>query len=302
MENLPHKDLTVTEFRALCGLLVDEQGRALDQLTRTFKALVSHRQKWKAWLHSEPEWAGHPLILRLLEEAQREHVERALKNLVDSGRSRSALEEGHWLLSSFADPFIRREDISGPLDQMATELNLLLADASDEEEAVNAFRHYIFDKHGFHGNSRDYYNPDNSFLHKVIARRVGIPISLTSICLLLARRAQWRGRPLPLSGVGLPSHFIAQFRFPTMEILLDPFNRGRILTRKDCAEILRSHKMDFQETYLIPVDDHAILTRAMANLFHVYANMGEDKERDQLLRYLEILNGDGVPDQSPFVY
>src|SRR5205814_1284955 len=58
--------------------------------------------------------------------------------------------------------------------------------AARQIAALNAV---LFAGHGFAGDTEDYYNPENSFLHRVIERRRGIPITLAVVYLEVARRA-----------------------------------------------------------------------------------------------------------------
>ena len=71
-----------------------------------------------------------------------------------------------------------------------------------------------------------------------------------------------------------------------------PFNRGKILTRRDCIELLRNQEIGFQESYLTPVNNLTILSRSVSNLVYVYNDLGNEKLRDQLLGYLRILQDD----------
>jgi regulator of sirC expression with transglutaminase-like and TPR domain len=85
----------------------------------------------------------------------------------------------------------------------------LLASAPDEEHAERLFlfKKYVFEELGFRGNTENYYDPENSYLTRVLETRRGIPVSLSVLCLLLARRVQF-----PLSGVNLPGHFILKYQ------------------------------------------------------------------------------------------
>ena len=68
---------------------------------------------------------------------------------------------------------------------------------------VEALREVLADRHGFVGDSRRYDHPDNSMLNVVLERRRGLPILLS--VLYLATRA---AAGIPLSGVGLPGHYV----------------------------------------------------------------------------------------------
>src|SRR5262245_7672889 len=63
----------------------------------------------------------------------------------------------------------------------------------------------LYDDLGFHGNATDYYDPRNSFLADVLARRTGIPITLAVVFLEVARRVGLDAR-----GVGFPGHFLVR--------------------------------------------------------------------------------------------
>ncbi|KAF9108661.1 hypothetical protein BGX27_008273 [Mortierella sp. AM989] len=61
---------------------------------------------------------------------------------------------------------------------------------------------------GFKGNTDNYYDPFNSFIDKVLVRKVGIPISLCIVFDELARRVGIVGVEL----MGFPQHFMIRYR------------------------------------------------------------------------------------------
>jgi regulator of sirC expression with transglutaminase-like and TPR domain len=129
---------------------------------------------------------------------------------------------------------------------------------------IEALNDLLFTKEGFSGNEKDYDDPRNSFLNDVLERRIGIPITLSVIYMELARRRQ-----LPIQGVGLPGHFIVKYAGRSEDILIDPYHRGAILSRNDCAKLLRSHFSDDAELlpeYLASSTKKQILGRMLNNL------------------------------------
>ena len=70
----------------------------------------------------------------------------------------------------------------------------------------------------FHGNREEYYDPRNSLLADVLERRMGLPIMLCLACIAIGRRLGVR-----IEGLGFPSHFLAVFRSPAGDTILDPF-------------------------------------------------------------------------------
>ncbi|MGW4564876.1 SirB1 family protein [Streptomyces sp. NPDC004561] len=86
--------------------------------------------------------------------------------------------------------------------------------------------------YGFHGAPADYQRLESSLLHEVLRRRRGLPILLSVVWLEVARRAG-----APVYGVALPGHFVVGFGTAGEQVLVDPFESGRVLTGAD-AELL----------------------------------------------------------------
>ncbi|MBI2369970.1 MAG: tetratricopeptide repeat protein [Deltaproteobacteria bacterium] len=154
------------------------------------------------------------------------------------------------------------------LDAMAAEVGRRMGPGRDPDHAIGILNAYLFEELGFCGNTEDYYDPRNSFLNEVLDHRRGIPITISLVYIEVARRLA-----LPVVGVGLPGHFIVKYLAPAQEILIDPFNRGAILSLEDCrhkvAEIY-GEGATFQREYLAPVTKKQILSRMLHNLKAIY--------------------------------
>ena len=81
---------------------------------------------------------------------------------------------------------------------MAGEVRDRIGPRASGEETVNALNRYIFTEQGFKGNTKNYYEVENSYLNCVMDRRIGIPISLSAIYLFLGQRLG-----LPVFGIGM---------------------------------------------------------------------------------------------------
>lgn len=128
---------------------------------------------------------------------------------------------------------------------------------------------FLGDELGFRGNAESYYDPRNSFLNDVLARRLGIPITLSALYIEVGRRAG-----LPMSGVGLPGHFIVRVDGPDEELMLDPFHGGRMLSLADCQRRLDrifDRRVSLEPDMLMPCGARQILTRMLYNLKGIYA-------------------------------
>jgi len=120
---------------------------------------------------------------------------------------------------------------------------------------------------GFAGNRAAYEDPRNSFLNEVLERRVGIPITLSLVYVLVGRRAG-----LPMSGVAFPGHFLARCDLDDGFVVIDAFEAGRQLSLDDCKRLLSSTQRDaaFDSSVLEPASNRGILFRILANLKGAY--------------------------------
>jgi regulator of sirC expression with transglutaminase-like and TPR domain len=118
------------------------------------------------------------------------------------------------------------------LDAMAHDARAYLG--GDLEGRVTGLCRYLFHELGFHGNTQDYYDPRNSYLNEVLDRRVGIPITLSAVVMVMGTRVG-----LDMQGVGLPGHFIVKALGGPREILFDPFHGGRRLTSSGCELLVQ---------------------------------------------------------------
>jgi regulator of sirC expression with transglutaminase-like and TPR domain len=172
------------------------------------------------------------------------------------------------LLARIHAPVEQPERYQRLLDDDAAWLRLRLDPDDDPEHTMRRLSHYLAVDRGFHGNTRDYYDPRNSCLNAVLDRRTGIPITLSVVYLEVG----WR-LGLPLAGVGLPGHFLVKYAGQGREIIVDPFNGGAILSRDDCAARLRQvygRPVALEAHYLAAVTRKQILMRMLTNLKHIY--------------------------------
>ena len=95
----------------------------------------------------------------------------------------------------------------------------------------DGMRAYLFQTLGFRGNTRDYGDPENSFLDSVLERRVGIPISLAVVMMEVGRRIG-----APVHGVGMPGHFLVMDA-AREGVWCDPFHGGALYDLDGCRRL-----------------------------------------------------------------
>ncbi len=149
---------------------------------------------------------------------------------------------------------------------------------------LDALVAYLFADLGFAGNRADYYDPRNSFLDQVLARRLGIPISLAVLTMTVGRRLG-----VPLVGVGMPGHFLLRDQVDH-DVFVDPFGGGRLLDARGCAaafHAVHGAEVRFDPGYLTPVGTQLVVARLLANLRSIYGARGD---RASVVAVLELSN------------
>src|SRR5690606_22692336 len=74
-------------------------------------------------------------------------------------------------------------------------------------------------------------NPSNNHLSSVLERRLGQPILLAIVWILLGAQAG-----VEVQGVGMPGHFLARVG-GERGVVVDPFAGGKVLSRDECKAI-----------------------------------------------------------------
>jgi regulator of sirC expression with transglutaminase-like and TPR domain len=159
---------------------------------------------------------------------------------------------------------------------------------------LEALRHRLFDEMGFRGDGRNYYDPENSFLHRVIARRLGIPITLSLLVIEIGRRAG-----IALKPVGMPGHFLVGI--PGEDLWLDAFAGGELLDLDGCEARFRDSTGTGPDVvfgpHLLPVvGPHTVLSRMLANLAVVYEAHKSGGDLEWVARMRLALPGVGAPE------
>lgn len=170
------------------------------------------------------------------------------------------------------------------LDEMGCALRQRLEDEPRPERAIMALNRYLFHEQGFRGNAEQYYDARNSYLNEVLDRRTGIPISLSTVYMEVARRGG-----LEVEGVGLPGHFVVRIQTAARPLLVDPFHGGTLLTEKDCQERLDrifQGRVKLEPKMLRPCRRKEMLERMLRNLKAIYLR---DQDTDRALRVVDLI-------------
>jgi regulator of sirC expression with transglutaminase-like and TPR domain len=278
-----------TQIRALIRLLSDEDYRVVRTVTGKLVEIGDFAVPILREAEIEqPEMAER--IRLVLEDIHGQRLEEEFHQLSAADDDNLDLEVGAFLIARSAYPELDRARYRGLMDRMANEVAERLGRKASGEEAVKTMNRYLFVEQGFSGNTTQYYAVDNSYLNKVLDRKTGIPISLSTVYLLIGRRLN-----LPVYGVGMPGHFLVKYETGRYRIFVDSFNGGALLTQRDCARFLDQAGYGFDERFLQKTPARSILIRMIKNLVAIYNKMGDTSRAARLTRFIEIL---GLPDKD----
>lgn len=161
------------------------------------------------------------------------------------------------------------------LDEISARCRELIVEPMTAREKCRVLNRVLFHEYGFHGNREHYTDPLNSFLDQVLARRKGIPISLSIVYLLVAQRIA-----LDLEPVGLPGHFVIGCYLEDRPFFIDAFEQGAFRTADELFALLRSNHIAPKVTDLAPTPVREVLCRCCRNLALQYQSAGdEDRAR-----------------------
>lgn len=137
------------------------------------------------------------------------------------------------------------------------------------EPSFGSILRVLFASGRLRGNSVDYGDPRNSYLHQVLRRGVGIPITLSVCAMEVGRRLG-----VAVEGVGLPGHFLIRCD----GLYADPFHGGRTIPADDLE--LEWHRLTGIRTaldrrLLAPVHPRSLVLRMLNNLKNTFVALDE---------------------------
>jgi regulator of sirC expression with transglutaminase-like and TPR domain len=269
---------------ALLKLLADEDPLVYRTVR---KKIISYGPETIPWLR-EHKLSEDPALRRRSQEIIRHFARQAadtkfLGFILQNGEELD-IEEGSWLLAQTEYPDTNVAAYRAVLDFYAADLNERIDLAREPKDILARMNAYIFQELGFRGNEKNYYDPENSYLNRVLDRRTGNPISLCLLYMLLGKRLR-----LPITGIGLPGHFICRFQNSATEVYVDAFNGGSFMTKADCVQYLVQGNYGLKEDCLAPVSPRRMLLRSCGNLHQIYLQLERSDETTRIQRYLVAL-------------
>lgn len=231
------------EIEAVCSTLTFRQRTLLDTVLSAHRHVNAFRDAWLQW--------------PLLDD--------------ESAKLEAAFE----LLAQFQYGWVPPVRVSELIDDLSERFR-----ASGRATTPVSLSRYLFIGLKLRGNVDDYYNPLNTNLIHVIQTKLGIPVSLACIYMLVGARIGYE-----ITGCNIPGHFLARIPMGGKELLVDCINSGRILSQEEVDNL----KLTLAEAqrYLIHAVPTAeeIIVRVLHNLINAYERV-EDTDKSIFARSL----------------
>jgi len=309
---------TPSQIRALIRLLGDEDARtsriAREKLMETGEAALPYL----AETVRDPDARIRGRSRILIDQIRFALLKDRFRSYAALPDDRLDLETGAFLIAAYGYPEVDMAPYRRRLDELAEgvradlealregalEPAALAGDLPDTPPSaplpVLALNHRLFVREGFQGNKDSYYDPDNSYLNRVLERGLGIPISLAVVQLLVG----WR-LGMPLAGVALPGHFVVGY-FPGLgsengtgdgfgtlygkgALWIDPFHGGRLLTENDCHRIVAEFGHEPDPVFLQPAPVRLIVVRMLMNLVNIYRHTNRPQQAAEVRTLIGIV-------------
>jgi len=188
------------------------------------------------------------------------------------------LTEAALAISQDVYPQLDLDAVQSDIDRHCALLHTRIPATATPLQRLRALNRFFFGELGFEGNRNDYYDPDNSYLNRVLERRRGIPISLGVLYMEFGQQIG-----LALQGVSFPGHFLVKLSVRGGDVFLDPYS-GQPQSRTQ-LEARLSQFIEIRDTDLSVADalapalsaapPHDILVRMLRNLKSIYHDRRE---------------------------
>lgn len=270
---MPIPTETAARLKALEGLL-DDQTPAVRQAV--VDELINHGSAGRTFLNELCRSSNLQLrrhALAVLEVLDKDSPEKMFSRFIKS--LNYELETGYFLLSRIEEPELKVTDFMQRLDAIALRCQTLFTSPLSPRDRCRIINRVIFHEYGFTGNRSDYDNPQNTFIHSLFETRKGLPISLSILYLMVARRLE-----LELEPVGIPGRFMVGCFLEKEPFFIDVYENGIFRSLEDLLYYLEANQIEADLGHFGPCPVGEVLCRCCRNLVNQYRLLFEDDKSE----------------------
>ena len=227
-------------------------------------------------------------IIQILGDRNREWLREAWPRWQAGESDLDKLETANVMLAEFLGGRVHPVGLGELLDRLADEYRRV----ESEPDPVTLSR-FLFQDLKLGGDEWNYNHPDNSNLVHVIEKKLGIPLSLATIYMLVGKRVG-----VPVQGCNLPGHFLARVVVDEKTMFVDCFNGGKFLEMNAILAANPKATRTIQTILDNDVTAETMVIRVLNNLSRAFEKQGDTENQilmAELIRRTEVEEGDPEP-------
>ena len=253
-------DLTMRELRAQKNIYED----LIVELSQVNDAKVQARAR---------------LILRFWENMKRRDGATETEPLEFS--SWEDLESFCWQLAEIESPGIDLQPVMTYLDELGALVEKNLPQRSiSPSDSIGALRQVLARREGFRGNLENYFAPANSYLHRVLETKLGIPLALGLVYIFAGQRAG-----LEVYGLNTPGHYLVGIGGVTF----DPFHGAAVMSADDLSAKFGTERVSWASPMYMRATPRETAERMLVNLVNSYSRAGDEARHARVVSYLQMV-------------
>jgi regulator of sirC expression with transglutaminase-like and TPR domain len=234
-------------------------------------------------------------VEQLIHDIQFENTKRQVSLWQESEKD---LLEGTIVIAKYQYPGINEEHIHEFIDAIRKDIWIELSHKQTAFEKIRIVNKIFFGKYNFHGDSKNFHAPVNSYINTVIESRKGNPLSLSVIYSIVAQSLG-----LPVYGVNLPNHFILAYidedginQFTKVDnnngvlFYINPFSKGSLFDENEIHDFLKNLNLPASREYFEPCSNTSIIRRMLTNLISAFQQAGNAERVSELTELRDLLS------------
>jgi len=201
------------------------------------------------------------------------------------------LLQGLIIINKYQYPDCDEQKIINQIESLKREIWIQMSYSMNPVDKIRVFNNMFYNVQGFSGNTKNYTDPQNSYIGQVLETRKGNPVLLACVYSIIAQKLD-----MPVYGVNLPQHFVLAYtdNYQTNngenEVLfyINAFNRGQIFGKHDVISFLNQLKFSMVPEFFLPCNNIAIIARVLRNLWNYYDSNNNHQKANEIERLLRI--------------
>ncbi|GGH05021.1 hypothetical protein FAZ19_05195 [Sphingobacterium alkalisoli] len=276
-----------TELKALISLLDDPDNEIFSQVEQHLvtcgpEVIPLLEESWEASF----DVLSQTRIENIVHQIQFDQIKHELQ--LWKIRNSEDLLEGLLIVNRYQYPALDEDVVHFQIAELRRNAWYHLMYDMSPIEKVKLLNNTIFREFGLSGNTTNYHDPQNSFIHKVLESKKGNPITLSCIYTIVAQKLD-----IPIYGINLPKHFVVAYIDNEAENIplfyINIFNKGQIMKQEDIFSFLRQLNLPPSDDYILPCPNLEIIKRVLRNLMTAYETQGNPEKKDEVAFLLQIL-------------